>query len=60
MIISFGLLFVPIYEVNEAKVENPSVGTGLNILISLGLIILSIAYRMYILKIMPRRHPSSR
>lgn len=60
MAISFGLLFFPIYEVNKAKIENPSVGTGLNVLISVGLVVLSVAYRMYVIRLLSRRKPSSR
>ena len=60
MLISFGLLFFPIYEINKAKIENPAVGTGLNILISIGLVVLSVAYRMYVIRLLPRRKPSTR
>ena len=60
MIICFMLLYFPIVKINQLKLQNPAVGTILGIIISLVIIILSIIYRVLILRLIPARNPSSK
>lgn len=60
MVICFMLLYFPIIKIDEESIENPTIGTILGLIISIGIQILAIMYRQIILKLIPARHPSSR
>jgi hypothetical protein len=60
MLVAFVILYFPIIKIDEAKINHKSIITTLlGIGISLTLQVLAITYRKIIMKLIPRRRPSS-
>ena len=60
MILSFIVFYFPMYKIDEEKYDKPGLGTGLGIVLSIFIIILSIVYRQIIQGLMPTRRASSK
>jgi uncharacterized membrane protein YvlD (DUF360 family) len=60
MLLSFAILYFPMYKIDEEKVAKPEIGTALGFLISVIIIIIAITYRQIIVQLMPTRRPSSK
>lgn len=60
IIISFAVFYFPMIKIDEEKIDSPGLGSGLGVLISTLMIVMSISYRLIILRIMPSRKPSNK
>lgn len=60
MILSFAIFYFPMYKIDEEKYADPGLGTGLGIIVSVLVIVLSIVYRNIIVALTPKRRPSSK
>lgn len=60
MLLCFAILYFPIVKVDEERYEDPLVGNILNVIISFTIQFLAFSYRAILLKLIPRRKPSSK
>lgn len=61
MLVCFMVLYFPYEEANEKKIlDRTGIGAYLSLIIALIIQILSVVYRLIILKLIPSRQPSSR
>ncbi len=59
MLLCFILLYFPIVKIDEEKIEDPGLGSALNLVISLVIQTLALVYRLIILRLIPSRKPST-
>ena len=59
-VLCFAVFYFPMIKINEEKIEDPSLGTGLGIAIALAVTLLMVATRELISKLITQRRPSSK
>jgi hypothetical protein len=60
IIIAYLIFYYPMVKIDELKTDPGGLGSGLGILMSIVMIVMSIGYRLIILRIMPSRKPSNK
>ncbi len=58
--ISFGLFYFPLLVIDEEKILDPGLGTGLGLLIAILIFAMAFIFRVVLISLMPKRRPSSK
>lgn len=58
--ISFGLFYFPLLVIDEEKILDPGLGTGLGLLIAILIFAMAFIFRIVLISLMPKRRPSSK